>query len=30
MAALAWAVERTLNGSLDLPVDGYEQYLARL
>jgi hypothetical protein len=29
MAALAWAVERTLNGSLDLPVDGYE-YLARL
>jgi hypothetical protein len=30
MAALAWAVERTLNGSLDLPADGYEQYLARL
>ena len=30
MAALAWAVERTLDGSLDLPVDGYEQYLARL
>ena len=30
MAALAWAVERTLNGLLDLPVDGYEQYLARL
>jgi len=30
MAALAWAVELTLNGSLDLPVDGYEQYLARL
>ena len=29
MAALAWAVERTLNGSLDLPVDDYE-YLARL
>ena len=30
MAALAWAVELTLHGSLDLPVDGYEQYLARL
>jgi uncharacterized protein YcbX len=30
IAALAWAVERTLNGSLDLPVDGYERYLARL
>jgi hypothetical protein len=30
MAALAWAVERTLDGSLDLPVDGYEQYLARV
>jgi hypothetical protein len=29
-AALAWAVELTLNGSLDLPVDGYQQYLARL
>lgn len=30
MAALAWAVERKLPGALDLPVDGYEQYLARL
>ncbi len=30
MAALAWAVEQKLQGALDLPVDGYEQYLARL
>jgi hypothetical protein len=30
MAALAWAVEQKLQGSLDLAVDGYEQYLARL
>jgi hypothetical protein len=29
-AALAWAVEQKLAGALDLPVDGYEQYLARL
>ena len=27
MAALAWAVEQKLAGALDLPVDGYEQYL---
>jgi hypothetical protein len=30
MAALAWAVEQSLQGGADLPVDGYEAYLARL
>jgi hypothetical protein len=30
MAALGWAVERTLPGPLDAPVDGYEWYLARV
>jgi hypothetical protein len=30
MAAMAWGVERKLQGALDLAVDGYEQYLARL
>jgi hypothetical protein len=30
MAAMAWGVERELQGALDLAVDGYEQYLARL
>jgi hypothetical protein len=30
MAAMAWAVEQKLQGELDLAVDGYEQYLARL
>lgn len=30
MAALAWAVEQKLQGALDLAVDGYEQYLARI
>jgi len=29
-AALAWAVERKLQGGADLGVDGYETYLARL
>ena len=29
-AALAWAVERQLQGGADLPVNGYEAYLARL
>lgn len=29
-AALAWAVERKLQGGADLAVDGYETYLARL
>jgi hypothetical protein len=29
-AALAWAVERTLQGPLDAPVDGYEWYLQRI
>jgi len=29
-AALAWAVEQKLQGSADLPVNGYETYLARL
>ena len=29
-AALAWAVERQLQGGADLPVNGYESYLARL
>ncbi len=30
MAAMAWAVERTVQGPLDLSVDGYESYLQRL
>jgi hypothetical protein len=30
MAAVAWGVEQKLQGALDLAVDGYEQYLARL
>ena len=30
MAAMAWAIEQHLQGALDIPVDGYEQYLARL
>lgn len=29
-AALCWAVERTLQGPLDAPVDGYEWYLDRI
>lgn len=30
MAALAWAVEQTVQGASDLGVDAYEGYLARL
>jgi hypothetical protein len=30
MAAMAWGIEQTLPGAADLPVDGYEQYLARV
>ena len=30
MAAMAWAVERRLQGPLDVSVDGYESYLQRL
>jgi hypothetical protein len=30
MAAMAWAVEQTLTGAADLPVDAYESYLTRL
>lgn len=30
LAALAWAVQQRLQGATDLPVDGYETYLARL
>lgn len=30
MAALAWAVEQTLQGASDLGIDAYEGYLARL
>ncbi|MFZ1927459.1 MAG: hypothetical protein WAU42_15130, partial [Solirubrobacteraceae bacterium] len=30
MAAMAWAVEQKLQGAMDLPVDAYEGYLARL
>jgi hypothetical protein len=30
MAAMAWAVEQTLQGSADVGIDGYEGYLARL
>jgi hypothetical protein len=29
-AALCWGVERTLQGPLDAPVDGYEWYLQRM
>lgn len=29
MAAMAWAVENELHGSLDAPVDAYQSYLAR-
>jgi hypothetical protein len=29
-AALAWAVQQKLQGGADLPVNGYEAYLARL
>jgi len=30
MAAMAWAIEQKLRGAMDVAVDGYEQYLARL
>jgi hypothetical protein len=30
MAAIGWAIERTLQGPLDTPVDGYELYRERL
>lgn len=30
MAAMAWAVERSLQGDLDAPVDAYQMYLQRL
>jgi hypothetical protein len=30
VAAMGWAVERTLQGPMDAPVDGYEGYLERL
>jgi len=30
MAAMSWAVERTLQGGMDAPVDGYELYRRRL
>jgi hypothetical protein len=30
VAAMAWAVEQTLQGGADVGVDGYEMYLARL
>lgn len=30
VAAMAWAVEKTLQGPLDRPVDGYETFLQRL
>jgi hypothetical protein len=30
VAAMAWGIEQTLQGAIDLPVDGYEQYLVRL
>jgi hypothetical protein len=30
MAAMAWAVEQTLQGGADVGIDGYEVYLARL
>lgn len=30
MAAMGWAIERTLQGQLDKPVSGYEPYFQRL
>jgi hypothetical protein len=30
MAAMAWAVEHELHGTLDVPVDAYQAYLARV
>ena len=30
MAAMAWAVEHELHGTLDAPVDAYQAYLARV
>lgn len=30
MAAMAWAVEHDLHGTLDAPVDAYQAYLARI
>jgi len=30
VAAMGWAVERTLAGTMDSPVDGYETYLDRV
>jgi hypothetical protein len=30
MAAMAWAVEHDLHGTLDAPVDAYQAYLARV
>jgi hypothetical protein len=30
MAALAWGIERTIQGTLGAPVDGYESYRRRL
>jgi hypothetical protein len=30
MAAMAWAVEHDLDGTLDAPVDAYQAYLARI
>jgi hypothetical protein len=30
VAAMAWAVEQQYHGELDRPIDGYQQYLARL
>lgn len=30
MATMGWAVERTVQGSLDAPVDGYERYFERM
>ena len=30
MAAMAWAVERALQGDLDAPIDAYQMYLQRL
>jgi len=30
MAAMSWGIERTLQGAMDVPVDGYELYRRRL
>ena len=30
MAAMAWAVEHELHGTLDAPIDAYQSYLARI